>query len=229
MIESGATIKLVDRDQATRVAERLVSKLQLGSNEVREMQKMPVEKIMAAYFAVVKDMGGADQMTEGFSPPSTAQRIPQHPFYPVASDVSAERAAHARSHPDRDDARNRRADAFSLDEEGMRDARQRLDRATAASRIDRDLSQAQPGRNAVGYLLPDRQRLPLRRAGHEDRRTPRGAGQGPVYLYYFRWETPVQGGRLKSPHTIEIPFAFDNVKISAQSDGRRTGSDGAGG
>ena len=43
--------------------------------------------------------------------------------------------------------------------------------------------------------------------------------KGPVYLYYFRWETPVQGGRLKSPHTIEIPFAFDNVKISAQLTG----------
>jgi para-nitrobenzyl esterase len=36
-------------------------------------------------------------------------------------------------------------------------------------------------------------------------------GAGPVYLYYFRWETPVEGGRLRSPHTIEIPFVFDNV------------------
>jgi len=40
-----------------------------------------------------------------------------------------------------------------------------------------------------------------------------------VYLYYFTWETPVQGGRLKSPHTMEIPFAFDNVKISARMTG----------
>jgi para-nitrobenzyl esterase len=43
--------------------------------------------------------------------------------------------------------------------------------------------------------------------------------KGPVYLYYFRWETPVQGGRLKSPHTMEIPFAFDNVKISSNFTG----------
>jgi para-nitrobenzyl esterase len=35
-----------------------------------------------------------------------------------------------------------------------------------------------------------------------------------VYLYYFRWETPIDGGRLKSPHTIEIPFVFDNVRTS---------------
>jgi para-nitrobenzyl esterase len=44
-------------------------------------------------------------------------------------------------------------------------------------------------------------------------------GKGPVYLYYFRWESPVQGGRLKSPHTMEIPFAFDNVKISSRLTG----------
>jgi para-nitrobenzyl esterase len=44
-------------------------------------------------------------------------------------------------------------------------------------------------------------------------------GKGPVYLYYFRWETPVDGGRLKSPHTIEIPFAFDNVKIAQRLTG----------
>ena len=44
-------------------------------------------------------------------------------------------------------------------------------------------------------------------------------GKAPVYLYYFRWETPVEGGRLKSPHTMEIPFAFDNVQISARLTG----------
>jgi para-nitrobenzyl esterase len=44
-------------------------------------------------------------------------------------------------------------------------------------------------------------------------------GKGPVHLYYFTWETPVQGGRLKSPHTMEIPFAFDNVQISKQITG----------
>jgi para-nitrobenzyl esterase len=38
-------------------------------------------------------------------------------------------------------------------------------------------------------------------------------------LYYFRWETPVDSGRLKSPHTIEIPFAFDNVQIAKRLTG----------
>jgi para-nitrobenzyl esterase len=44
-------------------------------------------------------------------------------------------------------------------------------------------------------------------------------GKGPVYHYYFAWATPVQGGLLKSPHNIEWPFAFDNVKICANLTG----------
>jgi para-nitrobenzyl esterase len=37
---------------------------------------------------------------------------------------------------------------------------------------------------------------------------------GPVYLYYFRWESPYDGGRYRSPHTAEIPFAFHNLGAS---------------
>ncbi|NMC83175.1 MAG: carboxylesterase family protein [Armatimonadetes bacterium] len=44
-------------------------------------------------------------------------------------------------------------------------------------------------------------------------------GRGSVYLYYFKWETPVQGGLLRSPHNMEIPFAFDNVEFSANLTG----------
>jgi para-nitrobenzyl esterase len=36
-------------------------------------------------------------------------------------------------------------------------------------------------------------------------------GKAPGYLYRFDWETPVSGGRLKSPHALEIPFVFANV------------------
>ena len=43
-------------------------------------------------------------------------------------------------------------------------------------------------------------------------------GKGPVFLYYFTWATPVQG-YLRSPHNMEIPFAFDNVQISAKLTG----------
>src|SRR4029078_3163778 len=46
IIESGATIKLVDRDQATRVAIELMSKLGINKSQLRELQSVPVERIM---------------------------------------------------------------------------------------------------------------------------------------------------------------------------------------
>jgi para-nitrobenzyl esterase len=38
-------------------------------------------------------------------------------------------------------------------------------------------------------------------------------GKAPVYLYLFAWRSPALGGKLGSPHTVEIPFVFDNTHI----------------
>ena len=37
----------------------------------------------------------------------------------------------------------------------------------------------------------------------------------PVFVYLFAWETPVLGGRLRSCHTLEIPFVFGNLETAA--------------
>jgi para-nitrobenzyl esterase len=37
------------------------------------------------------------------------------------------------------------------------------------------------------------------------------AGSAPVYMYYFAWESPAEGGKLKAIHALDVPFAFDNV------------------
>lgn len=42
-----------------------------------------------------------------------------------------------------------------------------------------------------------------------------GIGSAPVFAYRFDWMTPIEGGRLYSPHTLEIPFVFDNVDTAA--------------
>jgi para-nitrobenzyl esterase len=217
VIESGATITLVEREQATRVAERLVSKLQLGRNEVRQMQKIPLDKIMAAYFDVVKDMAGADQMTEGFSPTVNGSAVPQHPFYPVASKVSPDvplMLGHTRTEM----TLAATADTFTLDEAGMRTRVKGVAGESSGRMIElyRKLNPAASPSDIYFLIASDyRYGAPVMKIA--ERRA--ALNKGPVYLYYFRWETPVQGGRLKSPHTMEIPFAFDNVKISAQLTG----------
>jgi para-nitrobenzyl esterase len=36
----------------------------------------------------------------------------------------------------------------------------------------------------------------------------------PVYMYQFRYESPFMGGMLGCPHSMEIPFVFNNVEPS---------------
>src|SRR3569833_3009865 len=36
-------------------------------------------------------------------------------------------------------------------------------------------------------------------------------GGAPVFLYRLEWETPIEGGRMRSPHSLDVPLVFDNV------------------
>jgi para-nitrobenzyl esterase len=35
-----------------------------------------------------------------------------------------------------------------------------------------------------------------------------------TYIFQFDWKSPVNGGRLRAGHTIEIPFAFHNIEYA---------------
>lgn len=51
---------------------------------------------------------------------------------------------------------------------------------------------------------------PLALAQAADRST---AGCAPVYMYLFKWSSPVLDGVFGSTHCLEIPFVFDNVLL----------------
>ena len=38
-------------------------------------------------------------------------------------------------------------------------------------------------------------------------------GKAPVWAYDFAWESPAFGGRLKSCHSVEVPFVFDTLGV----------------
>lgn len=218
-VESGAALQVAGREVAIRNAEQLLAKLGIAKADVHELQKLPVERILTAYFAVVRDERGVDQTVNGFSPAVDGTILPQQPFQPAASPVSAdvpvmigctrtEMTLFSLNDPS----------AFQLDEEGMHKRVQDLLAGEAPGMIDlyRKLN---PGATPsdLYFLIASDYRYGAPTMKIAERRA--ALKKGPVYVYYFRWETPVQGGRLKSPHTMEIPFAFDNVKISARLTG----------
>jgi para-nitrobenzyl esterase len=216
VIESGATLRLVESAQGTRVARELMTTLGLTRGQARELQKIPLDKLMGAYFEVVRKMN-VDQMTQGFSPLVDGMFIPQHPFHPVAANVSADVPLMLGS-TRTELTSSARPDDFELTDAAMR-SRIRMLLGTHADNAIQVYQKANPGASAsdLYFLIASDHRYSGPVMKIAERRA--ALGKGPVYLYYFRWETPVDGGRLKSPHTIEIPFAFDNIKAATRLTG----------
>jgi para-nitrobenzyl esterase len=215
-IESGATLRLVETDQGTRVARELMTTLGIPKDRVRDLQSVPLDRLMTAYFEVVRKMN-VDQMTQGFSPLVDGMVVPKHPFHPTASPISSDVPVMLGSTRTELTSSAQEAD-FSLTDAAMRTRIRQLlgNHADEAVRVYQKLN---PGASPsdVYFLIASDYRYSGPVMKIAERRA--ALGKAPVYLYYFRWETPVDGGRLKSPHTIEIPFAFDNVKAATRLTG----------
>jgi para-nitrobenzyl esterase len=183
------------------------------------LQKQPVEKIMAAYFAVTRDQPGVDQTVSGFVPSVDGKILPQHPFQPAASPVSADvpvMIGNTRTEMTLFSAND--PEAFRLNEDGLQMRIRQLLGGNAQEMIALYRKANSTATSSdIYFLIESDYRYGAPTMKIAERRA--ALAKGPVYLYYFKWESPVQGGRLKSPHTMEIPFAFDNVKVSARLTG----------
>ncbi len=47
-----------------------------------------------------------------------------------------------------------------------------------------------------------------------EKRAENPVSQKKTWLYQMDWISPAAGGRYKAPHTMDLPFAFDNVAVS---------------
>jgi para-nitrobenzyl esterase len=211
IIESGATIKLVEREQGARVARELAATLGLSAPSLSDLQAVPLNRLMSAYFETVRRMN-VDQQTMGFSPVVDGTAIASHPFHPTASAVSADVPLILGSTRTELTSQTDRA-AFSLDDAGMR-TRIAMLVGAASGEIIEIYRKANPGAtpSELYFLIASDHRYTAPVTKIAERRA--ALSRGPVYLYYFQWESPYDGGRLLSPHTIEIPFVFDNVATS---------------
>ncbi len=217
IIESGIAIKVADRDIAIRNAERLLAKIGIPKPDVHGIQKLPLDQIMTAYFAVAREFKG-DSNVVGFAPTVDGHVLPQHPFHPTASPVSAEvpvMIGHTRTEYT---GLTMDAALWHLDEDGMRTQLKELlgDQSEAMIKLYQKHS-PNTTPSDIFFLIESDYRYGAPTMKIAERRA--ALGKGPVYLYYFAWKTPVQGGLLESPHNLEWPFAFDNAKICANLTG----------
>ena len=214
IIESGAILRLTTPEDAIHTTQLLLDELGLKPGQARELQNVPVARLLAANEAVSKKMALREPGMVANSPMVDGQALPSHPWDPAAPALSAgiplligyahtEETLYDRPTPEK----------LKLDEAGLKErAAKQLggdpDRVIAAFR------KAHPEATPWDLYILIATEHP--RGAYTRELAKRKAVQAgaPVFMYRFDWETPEGGGHMRSPHTIEIQFVFNNIKIA---------------
>jgi para-nitrobenzyl esterase len=218
VIESGPSIKVVPREDATFAAQAVLDELRIPRADLRKLQQVPLAKLMPAYLAASRKHRFS-HTTSGFAPVVDGRILPQHPFHPTASPIMSDVpliVGTNRTEMTLQLSGDRAA--FSLDEAGLKARAQELlgeqaDKVLAVYRSS--VPNATPSELFFLMISDNRYCAPIMKIA--ERRA--ALGRAPVHLYYFAWETPVDGGRMKSAHALEIPFVFDNTEVSKRYTG----------
>jgi para-nitrobenzyl esterase len=194
--------------------------LGVGRGDLEKLHDMPVEQLVAA-IAPAKRVVGRSPFPlldrYDFGPVVDGVDLPTQPCDPEAPALTADIPLLIGDTKDE-------ATRFLVDDDAVwnrtlseADLRNRLT-AIAGSEVDRllDLYQtrnpsANPAERLVAALTAGQ--FWVRSVLFAERKAAQ-AGAAPVYMYSLAWESPAFGGRLKTPHAIDLPFVFDTTDIA---------------
>jgi len=212
IIQSGSTLRAVSVADATATAQAVMTKLNVKTAD--DLQKVPMEQLIQA-----------TSSTQGLrlGPVVDGITLPRDPFSPDAPGISADVPVllgtvetevtffpNTAMDPIDDAALLARVKTAARAEE-----------AQAKHLIDL-YRKGRPGVSNIDVALILESDLRFR-PGVVTEAELKSAQKAPVYMYYFTWRSPVRDGKLKTFHTLEIPFVTGNVDNATSMTG--TGPD----
>jgi para-nitrobenzyl esterase len=195
-IQSGATLRSGTREDANQVAATVLTRLGLGRNDFRELQNLPLERLLDA-----QRQGGR------FGPFLDGTVIPAHPFDPAAPAVSSNVPLIVGT--DLHDGSFTRQD-YDLDEAGLL-AQARTMFGDAAQRVVAAYRAEDP--NSTPFKLISRISTDrgMRRNAIQLAERKAALGGAPAYMYVLEFESVPFGGRYGSVHGTEMPLFYYNL------------------
>ena len=216
VVQSGAVVLHRTPARAAKLTELVLRELGVG---VADLAALPLARLMAAVGPATKALGPSARPLFDrypFGPMVDGAILPRQPFHPDATALSAhvplligDMKDEAASFVATDDAMWLR----TLDEAEL------LRRATAlagdrAGEVVAAYRAANPRLNPAELLIASKTEAECRIRSLVTAERQAALGGAPVFMYSFEWETPVHGGRLKSPHALDVPFVFDTLDLT---------------
>lgn len=219
IVQSGSSLQGLPRDAANESTTAFMAKLGLQptADDVDRMQAMPMEQLLA----VQKGGGIAGPSDLRFAPVGDGSSLPAGPFDPVTSahvpllvgsvqdEVGFFPGAALDPIPESALLPRLKQTLHATDEQAQA--------VIDAYRKD------QPGISPIDIAIEVASDMFAWKNAVTQAERKAALGAAPVYMYYFTWHSPVRGGKLRAFHTLDIPFAFDNVDVGRSMTG--TGHD----
>jgi para-nitrobenzyl esterase len=196
---------------ASTAAEMFLARVGVKPGDIGKLQAMPAERLIEALTV------SADISTK-YVPVKDGRTVTLHPFEPTASALSAsvpmmcgsnETESVPYANPDDPFWKSEIADEATLRNQVKRTIR--IDDAAADRLIGLYRSHRPSDSRGDLALIIASDNSPLRLSAHAIAERKAAQGSAPVYMYLFKWRSPVNGAKLRSMHCMEIPFVFDHV------------------
>ncbi|HWB24898.1 MAG TPA: carboxylesterase family protein [Chitinophagaceae bacterium] len=219
IIESGPLTRFLTHEQADKIATDMLTALGIDKAHPEALYKLSSGDVEKAERTVMSKMPmsfKAPGFPTGFWPVLDEEMLPEHVFDSGTAKSSlqvpllvGQNGTEFTLFMLRDKA------AYSLDEESLQQRVAGTFGKDAANKILPVYKKDFPGYDASGlwFRIFSDYAMGTLSSAILDVRSVKGAA--PVYAYRFDWQTPIYDGKLYSPHTIEIPFVFNNVTTQA--------------
>ncbi len=227
IVQSGASVRFAERERTTSLADAVLKHLGLRPDQLDTLQALPLARLQEAVEPAQRTLPRPSYPLldrYNFGPVIDGRVLPAHPFDPAAPALS-------------DDVpiliggtKDETAIFFAPDDQVWNrtiteeDLRKRI-AAVAGDAADSLLAYykrrdpvAAPSDRLITALTASN--FGVRSVMLAERKAARaqGATRGaPVWMYSFDWETPAFGGRLKSPHSVDVPFVFDTLHVIGEA------------
>jgi para-nitrobenzyl esterase len=218
IIQSGPGLRAQTVEYATNSAGEFLDMVGVSPDHIHVLHEMRANTICAAWLKMTEGsfIPGGDK----FTPLADGRTIPVQPFDPVAAPTAANVPLMIGTTKDETTFMMMNDLMFGkYDEETMHQSlganfsRKRAGTLSPAKVDDiieayRRLRPEATPHDLLIAITTDQMRVSSIRLAER-----KAAGSKlPVFMYLFAWESPALGGLLKSAHTLEIPFVFNNIE-----------------
>lgn len=222
LVESG--VKGLTKEESRAATARLLGRLGLSPANIAPLHDVPVETLMAALpgasgiaTGTAPGSGASDDISTTFYPVVDGLILPNHPFDPVAPAISANVPLLTGSDETEGIPYGDPGDPYwSSDIDTEAALRTRVKTVLRVDDADADRLISVYRRSHPSDSLADIAAIVTgdnsgsRMSSRLIAERKAAQGRAPAFHYYFKWRSPVRNGKLRSMHSMELPFVWNH-------------------